>query len=102
MAAAGPQALTGHVTGQGGAPIPLASVYVHKLAGEPFDAKSPIGPSGEFSFDALPDGNYAVRALSDGFVSVSYEPVRVRFPRQVRLNFTLLVADIGSGDGVYT
>lgn len=95
-------ALSGRVLDGAGGPIPGATVFAHRISGEPYDATAIPGPNGEYVFDALPDGSYAVRAAASGFVSVSYEPLRIVFPNGVQRDFTLVVADVGSGDGVYS
>jgi hypothetical protein len=75
-------------------------ITVRKLSGDKFDASSQTDSGGSYSFPELPDGEYSVEATLRGFVGVSYKPVRIYFPAQVRRDFVLAVAFVG-GDAVY-
>jgi hypothetical protein len=75
-------------------------VSIHKLSGDQFDASSQTDSGGSYSFPELPDGEYSVEATMRGFMGVSYKPVRIYFPAQVRRDFVLAVAFVG-GDAVY-
>ena len=94
-------ALSGHVTDEAGGPLPWATVTVHKLSGEHFGQSSEADAQGRYSFAELADGDYSVEAAQTGFVSVSYNPVRIYFPAGVRWNFVLTVAGFGH-DAVYS
>jgi hypothetical protein len=94
-------ALSGHVIDTLGRPIWLATVSVNKLSGDRFVQSQQTNREGQFSFDALPDGDYLVETESKGFVSESLKPIRVVFPSQVRRDFRLEVAPANEG-GIYT
>jgi Carboxypeptidase regulatory-like domain len=97
----GGPAISGRVSDAVGGAIPNARIFLHKLSGEPYEATATPDNKGEYAFDALPDGYYSLRVTA-GFVGVSYEPLKIEFPRQLRRMFVLEVADTGSGDGVYS
>jgi hypothetical protein len=94
-------ALSGRVADESGGPLPTATVSVRKLSGEQFIQSSQTDSHGRYSFPELPDGEYSVEAALAGFVSVTYKPMRIYFPAEVREDFVLGVAAFGS-DAVYT
>ena len=94
-------ALGGRVVDEAGGALPGAAVSIHKLSGEGFDTTIRTNRNGEFMIDSLPDGEYAIRAELRGFVSVTFDPVRIVFPSRVRKDFILRVAYLGNEGGVY-
>lgn len=94
-------ALGGSVVDESGGPLPTATVTVHKLSGERLDQSSQTDSRGHYSFPELPDGEYSIEAALNGFVSMSYKPVRIYFPAQVQWDFVLRLGGF-SYDAVYS
>jgi hypothetical protein len=97
---AGP-ALSGSVSDKGGGPLAGATVSVHKLSGDRYDQSAQTNGQGQYSFPELPNGEYSVGAELQGFVSVSFNPVRIYFPYHVHWDFVLHVAYLGGEGGIY-
>jgi len=94
-------ALSGRVADEAGHSLAKATISVHKLSGDQFEESSQTDSQGRYSFPELPDGEYSVDAALRGFSSISYKPVRIYFPAQVRRNFVLEVVYLGTEGGVY-
>jgi hypothetical protein len=95
-------ALSGHVTDQRGQPLPGATVSIHKISGEPFEATVRTDVDGTFSVSEMPDGDYSIRADFTGFVSTAFEPVRIYFPSHLRWDITLRIGYFGGEGGVFS
>ena len=69
-----------------------ATVTAQSLSSPQLRFSTKTDNAGNYSFQELPDGDFSLGAIADGYIGTTYSPIKVRYPSRESRDFVLPLA----------